>query len=71
VVAVLNGKVWYWDNVSAFVQIGATAPFVVGTKVRFYVSRNLLFIMDSTTRGVGTASWRMTCSRRGRSRRPP
>lgn len=49
VVAVLNGKAWYWDNVSAFVQIGATAPFAVGTKVHFFVFRNLLFIMDGTT----------------------
>lgn len=53
IVAVLNGKVWYWDNVSAFVQIGVTAPFAVGTKVRFNVQRNLLFIMD----GITTRCW--------------
>lgn len=52
-VAVLNGKVWYWDNVSAMVQVGVTAPFAVGTKVTFDVQRNLLFIMD----GLTTRCW--------------
>lgn len=52
-VGVVGGKVYYWDNVSAFVQIGATAPFLVGTKVVFHVQRNLLFIMD----GTSTRAW--------------
>jgi hypothetical protein len=49
IVGVTGGKAFYWDNVSAFVQIGATAPFVAGTKVSFYVQRDLLFIMDGVT----------------------
>lgn len=49
IVAVIDGKVWYWDNISAFVQIGVTAPFAPGTKATFHVERNLLFIMDGTT----------------------
>lgn len=49
IVAVIDGKAWYWDAVSAFVLIGLTSPFVSGTKVRFFTFRNLLFIMDGTT----------------------
>lgn len=49
IVAVIDGKVWYWDGASAFVQVGATAPFVPGAKVRFFTFRNLLFLMDGTT----------------------
>jgi hypothetical protein len=51
-VAVVDGKVWYWDGATAFVQIGVTAPFVSGTKVQFAAQRNLLFIMDGSTTRV-------------------
>jgi hypothetical protein len=51
-VAVVAGKVYYWDNISAFIQIGLTAPFVAGTKVTFFTYRNLLFIMDGTSTRV-------------------
>jgi hypothetical protein len=48
-VGVIGGGVYYWDNISAFVQIGVTTPFAIGTHVRFHTERNLLFIMDGTT----------------------
>lgn len=47
-VGVNNGKAYYWTG-TAWTQIGATAPFAVGTKVAFYVQRGLLFIMDRAT----------------------
>jgi hypothetical protein len=52
-VAVIDGKVWYWDNVSTFVQIGATQPFTPGVKVQASTIRNLLFLMD----GAHTRCW--------------
>lgn len=51
-VGVVDGKVWYWDGSTAFVQIGVTAPFTVGAKVQFAAQRNLLFIMDGSTTRV-------------------
>lgn len=50
-VAVVDGKAWRWTG-AAFVQIGATAPFVVGARVHFHTQRNLLFIADGTTTRV-------------------
>lgn len=47
-VGVVDGKVWRWTG-AAFVQIGVTAPFVVGARVQFSVQRDLLFISDGTT----------------------
>jgi hypothetical protein len=52
-VAVIFGAVYVWDGISAFTKIGATNPFQVGTKVTFYVGRNVLHIMD----GVTTRCW--------------
>lgn len=46
-VAVINGSVWRWTG-TAFVPIGLTAPFLVGTPVQFAVQRNLLTISDGT-----------------------
>lgn len=52
-VGVVNGKVYYWDNVSAFVQIGVTAPFTTDLPVQFSTIRNLLFLTD----GLTTRCW--------------
>lgn len=51
-VAAIDGKVYRWDGVGTFIQIGVTAPFISGTKATFHVERNLLFIMDGSTTRV-------------------
>jgi hypothetical protein len=71
VVAVLNGKAGIGTTSARSCRSARRRRSSSGTKVRFFVSRNLLFIMDGTTRGVGTASSANDLFTPGRSRRPP